>query len=69
MVLNSEEGRLLKTIYRSNVFFSLAGDLFERAQCVRVTGTAGLSAPAASQNVPLSKTGSQKLFQSSEQSS
>lgn len=69
VVLNGEEGRLLRTIYRSNVFFFQAGDPFERMQCVCVTGTAGFSAPAASQNVPLSKTVSQKLLQSSEQSS
>lgn len=68
MVLNGEEeGRMLKTMYRSNAFFfSQAGDTFERMQCVCVTGTAGLSDPEVCKNAPLSKTVSQKLFHSSE---
>lgn len=73
MVLNGEEeGRVLKTMYRSNafiIFFPKLVDRFERMQCVCVTGTAGLSAPEGCKNARLSKTVSQKLFQSSEQSS
>lgn len=44
-------------------------DTSERKQCVCVAGTAGFSAPAVCENTLLLRSVSQKLFQSSVQSS